>query len=204
MIQFHNGSVNAIAALPNGRFASAGEDGRIALWRPGEPTPERVLEGHTGPVVALAVSPDGSRLASASWDGTARVWPPNGGVPRVLTGHRGNVNGVAFLPDGRVATAGYDATLRIWPESGEPRVLTLPTPLNALAALPDGRLASGGGDGKLRIIGPDAASGGEVEITQTPVICSCRCGGRQPHRRRRRARCDRACSYRYARHRTRA
>jgi cytochrome c len=170
VIQFHTGSVNAVAVLPHGRFASAGEDGRIALWLPGASTPQRVLEGHTGPVVALAVSPDGAHLASASWDGTARVWPLDGGAPRVLTGHLGNVNGVAFLPDGRVATAGYDATLRLWPESGEPRILTMPTPLNALAPLPDGRLAAGGGDGKLRIVGPDGASGGEVEITQTPVI----------------------------------
>jgi cytochrome c len=170
VLQFHSDSVNAVAALPNGRFASAGADGRIALWRMGGSKPERVLEGHTAPIVALDVSKDGTRLASASWDGTARIWPLAGGEARVLTGHQGNVNGVAFLPDGGIATAGYDATLRVWADGeAAPRVVTLPTPLNTLAALPDGRLAVGGGDGRLRLVAPDGTVSEGVEITQTPV-----------------------------------
>src|SRR5262249_24915767 len=65
VLRFHEGAVNAVAYLPDGRVATAGEDGRIALWRPGEPQPVAVLEGHTAPVVSLAVSPDGKMLASA-------------------------------------------------------------------------------------------------------------------------------------------
>src|ERR671938_312844 len=38
VLRFHDGAVNAAAALPDGRFVTAGEDGRIALWRIGEPT----------------------------------------------------------------------------------------------------------------------------------------------------------------------
>ena len=104
-----------------GRFATGGEDVRIALWRPGRAEPDRVVEGHAGPIVGLAVSPDGTRVASASWDGTARVSPLRGEAPaRVLEGHQGNVNAVAFTPEGRVVTAGYDGTVRVWPASGEP------------------------------------------------------------------------------------
>src|SRR5215211_1715306 len=72
VLRFHDGAVNAVAYLRDGRVATSGEDGRIALWRPGEPQPATVLEGHAAPVVALALSGDGNTLASASWDHTAR------------------------------------------------------------------------------------------------------------------------------------
>src|SRR5262249_45428414 len=151
VLRFHDGAVNAVAYLPDGRVASSGEDARIALWRPGEPQPMAVLEGHTAPVVALAVSRDGTMLASASWDHTARLWPLAGGAPRVLEGYTQNVNGVAFTPDGRaVVTAGYDTTLRIWPlDNGAPTIVTLPVPLNALAVAPDGGIVAAGADGKV-------------------------------------------------------
>ena len=101
VLRFHDGAVNAVAILP---------DGRIVDQRRGRPhrdldtrgdAARAVLEGHKAPVVALAVSPDGRMLASASWDRTARLWPLDGGAPRVLEGHGDNVNGVAFTPDGR-------------------------------------------------------------------------------------------------------
>ncbi len=78
VLRFHDGAVNAVAILPDGRLVTSGEDARIAIWTPGAAQPARVLEGHTAPVVALAVSPDGRMLASASWDRTARLWPLDG------------------------------------------------------------------------------------------------------------------------------
>jgi cytochrome c len=101
VLRFHDDAVNAVALLRDGRAVTAGADGRIALWREGEPRPGTVLEGHTAPIVALGVSPDGAWLASAAWDNTVRLWPLSGGEPRVLEGHTQNVNGVAFTPDGK-------------------------------------------------------------------------------------------------------
>jgi cytochrome c len=172
VLRFHEGAVNAVAVLKDGRLATAGEDGRIALWRAGEERPERVLEGHQGPVVALAVSPDGATIASASWDRTVRLWPLAGGTPRVLEGHQQNVNAVAFAPDGRtLASAGYDATLRLWPLSGgAPAVITLPTPLNAVVIAPDGEIATAGADGKVYFLDTAGAQRHEVETGPTPVI----------------------------------
>jgi cytochrome c len=173
VLRFHEGAVNAVAFLKDGRLATAGEDGRIALWRAGEERPERVLEGHQGPVVALAVSPDGAAIASASWDRTARLWPLAGGAPRVLEGHQQNVNAVAFAPDGRtLASAGYDATLRLWPlrDGGAPEVVTSPTPLNAVAIAPDGEIAAAGADGKVYFLDAGGAPRGEVETGPSPVI----------------------------------
>ena len=183
VLRFHDGAVNAVAILPDGRVASAGEDGRIALWREGQAEPASVLEGHTAPIVALAVSPDGGWLASASWDGTARLWPLAGGVPRVLEGHRQNVNGVAFTPDGRgIVTAGYDETLRIWPLSGSPgevgrapsigtpAVVTMPAPLNGVAVARDGEIVAAGADGHVYFVRGDGAIAGAVEAQPSPII----------------------------------
>lgn len=170
VLRFHDGAVNAVAALPDGRFASASEDGRIALWRLGQTEPERVLEGHTGPVVGLAIAPDGS-LASAAWDGTARLWPLAGGAARVLEGHRGNVNAVAFLPDGRPVTAGADGTMRIWTREGEAAVTaTLPSALSAVAVTADGGIAAAGADATVRFLAEDGSTRGEVELGPAPVI----------------------------------
>ena len=105
--------------LRDGRAATAGADGRIAIWTSGKAEPDAVLEGHTAPIAALAVSPDGATLASASWDHTVRLWPLAGGAPRVLEGHTQNVNGVAFAPDGRtLVSVSYDQSVRIWPLVG--------------------------------------------------------------------------------------
>ena len=93
VLRFHEGAVNAVVFLRDGRVATSGEDARIAVWRPGDEKPMTVLAGHTAPVVGLAVSPDGRMLASAAWDHTARLWPLAGGAPRVLEGHQQAVNG---------------------------------------------------------------------------------------------------------------
>jgi cytochrome c len=173
VLRFHAGAVNAVAFLKDGRMATAGEDARIAIWRPGEEQPGTVLEGHKAPVVGLAASSDGAMLASASWDRTVRLWPLDGGAPRVLEGHQQNVNAVAFAPDGRtLVSAGYDATLRIWPlaAGGAPVVVTLPTPINAVAIAPDGEIATAGADGKVYFFDAAGAARGEVETGPAPVI----------------------------------
>ena len=172
VLRFHAGGVNAVALLPQNRVATAGEDGRIAIWAEPYGEPIEILTGHEGPVVALSSSADGTFLASAAWDGTARIWTLDGSVPpRVLSGHTGNVNGVGFLAGGEIATVGYDATMRIWPQTGAARVTTFPTAFNAMAVAPDGRLVLGGSDGMIRLVAPQT---GVVEasrsVSQTPVI----------------------------------
>nr|WP_210261267.1 c-type cytochrome [Enterovirga sp. DB1703] len=171
VLRFHEGAVNAVLALPGGRFATAGEDGRIALWQPGGGQPLQVEEAHKGPIVGLALSPDGGRIASASWDGTARLTPLSGGPARVFEGHQGQVNAVAFMPDGRLVTAGYDATLRIWPAGeGAPAIRTLPTPLNALAVGPGGEIVAGGADGVLRLLSTEDQALTELDLQTGPIL----------------------------------
>jgi len=173
VLRFHADAVNAVALLGGGRAATAGADGRIAIWSPGKTEPDTVLEGHTAPIVALAVSPDGATLASASWDHTVRLWPLAGGAPRVLDAHTQNVNGVAFSADGRaVISVSYDLSVRIWPLAGAqtPTVVSMPSPLNAVAAGADGEIAVGGADGKVYFLTAAGAVAGEVAAGPRPVI----------------------------------
>jgi len=172
VLRFHDGAVNAVAYLKDGRIVTAGADAHIAIWTPAKQQPDKILDGHTGPIAGVAVSPDGTILASASWDHTIRLWPLNGGEPRVLEGNAQNVNGVAFSPDGKsVISAGYDATVRIWPlEVGGGIVRNLPTPLNTVAVAPDGEIVAAGASGKVYFLSPKGDVLAEVEASPTPVI----------------------------------
>ena len=172
VMRFHDGAVNAVAWLKDGRIVTGGADAHIAIWTPGNPEPDKVLDGHSGPIAALAVSPDGTMLASASWDHTVRLWPLAGGAPRVLEGNSQNVNGVAFSPGGgELVSAGYDATLRIWRVSdGSVSVHNLPSPLNTVAVAPDGEIAAAGADGKVYFLSPQGELRGDVQASPTPVI----------------------------------
>ena len=173
VLRFHADAVNAVVLLRDGRAATAGADGRIAIWAPGKTRPDAVLEGHTAPIVALAVSGDGMTLASASWDQTVRLWPLAGGPARLLEGHTQNVNGVAFTPDGRaLVSVSYDQSVRIWPLTGAPAptVIAMPSPLNAVAVAGDGEIAAGGGDGRVYFLARDGTRSGDVAAGPRPVI----------------------------------
>jgi cytochrome c len=173
VLRFHADAVNAVVLLRDGRAATAGADGKIAIWNSGNAQPDTVLEGHTAPIAALAVSPDGATLASASWDHTVRLSPLAGGVPRVLDGHTQNVNGLAFAPDGRtLVSVSYDQSVRIWPLAGtaSATVVTMPAPLNAVAVGSDGEIATGGADGKLYFLTGAGVAAGEITAGPRPVI----------------------------------
>ncbi len=172
VMRFHDNAVNAVAWLKDGRIVTAGADAHIAIWTPGKPDPDTVLDGHSGPIAGLAVSGDGQWLASASWDHTVRLWPLAGGAPRVLEGNAQNVNGVAFTPDGRnLVSAGYDASLRIWRlADGGVSVHNLPTPLNSVAVAPDGEIVAAGADGKVYFLTPQGELRGDVQASPTPII----------------------------------
>ena len=173
VLRFHADAVNAVVLFKDGRSATAGADGRIAIWTAGKAEPDAVLEGHGAPISGLAVSPDGTLLASASWDQTVRLWPLAGGAPRVLEGHTQNVNAVAFSPDGHtLVSVSYDLSVRIWPLSGPSAatVVSIPSPLNAVAVGGDGEIAAGGADGRVYFLTGNGVRAGEVAAGPRPVI----------------------------------
>jgi cytochrome c len=172
VMRFHDGPVNAVALLKDGRIATAGGDAHIAIWTPGQQTPDQVFEGHSGPIVALAVSPDGKTLASASWDRTVRLWPLAGGPARVLEGHTQNVNAVAFSSDGaQILSAGYDGTIRIDQTSGEGvAVHSLGVPLNSIAVAFDGQMIAAGANGTVFFLSSRGEPLGDINVATSPII----------------------------------
>jgi WD40 repeat protein len=95
----------AMAFAPDGRLATACEDGTARIWDLTDPkAAPALLTGHRRRIVALAFAPDG-RLVTASDDGTARIWNLNHteATPVVLTG---GYKALAFAPDGRLVAAG--------------------------------------------------------------------------------------------------
>jgi cytochrome c len=171
VLRHHDGAVNAVAFLSDGRFLTGGEDGRIALWRAGAGLPERVFEAHRSPVVGLAVSPREDEVASASWDGTVRASPLAGGEARTYEGHAGNVNAVAYLPDGRIASAGYDGTVRVWSQApNEPPLVTgLGSPQNALVVGREGDVTAAGADGYLHFLDAGGKAAGSLSAGAGPI-----------------------------------
>jgi cytochrome c len=172
VMRFHDGPVNAVAWLKDGRIVTAGGDAHIAIWTAGKQSPDRVLDGHTGPIAAIAISPDGKMLASASWDRTVRLWPLAGGPSRVLEGNGQNVNGVAFSPDGtQVISAGYDGTIRIWQTADSTvSVHNLPSPLNSVITAPNGDIIAAGATGKVFFLSAAGELSAAVEAGTTPII----------------------------------
>ena len=168
----HDGTVRAVAVLPDGRVVSGGGDGRIRLWDPAVPDVGPVELGHHDAAVwAVAVLPDG-RVVSGGGDGRIRLWDP--AVPDVgpveLGHHDRWVVAVAALADGRVVSSGVDGRVRVWdpaaPNRGPVELGHYDAPVWAVAVLPDGRVASGCGDGRIRVRDLDTPDHGPVELGQ--------------------------------------
>jgi hypothetical protein len=148
------GKALGIAALPGGRFATAGYTTQLAeVWDAGTGQRLHQLRGHTGYVRCVAALP-GGLLASGNDDKTVRIWnAATGAHVSTLEGHTGTVFALAALPDGRLASGSEDKTIHLWNMATRARtyVLQHPNDVNALAVLDGGRLASGCNDSRVYI-----------------------------------------------------
>jgi WD40 repeat protein len=166
------GAAVGIAALPGGRFATAGGSANLVeVWDAGSGQRLYQLRGHTDIVYCVAALPKGL-LASGSGDKTVRIWDTaTGAFVAALEGHMGHKDAVyllAALPDYRLASVGRnEGIIRIWNVVTRActQVLKLtyqltprnPYPgygfrVNALVVLDGGRLAYGGSDDCIHIL----------------------------------------------------
>ncbi len=170
VLRFHDGAVTAAAFLPAGRLATAGQDGRVAIWDPDGTVPLRVTAEHGLPVGALAVSPDGSSLIAASWDGQLQRIDLSDGAVRLETAHRDRIAGLGMLPDGAVVTVGSDMRLALrGPHLDLRAAVDLPALPNGLAIAGD-RVAVVFADGSLRSFTPEGALLPERFLTDRPLV----------------------------------
>jgi WD40 repeat protein len=155
----HKGHENWVAGLAwtpdSTRFATAGHDSSIRVWKPGTTSPLAELEDHMGSVRALAFSPSGDRLASGGYDQSLRLWDvAKGALDGDPTPCDAQVRGLAFSPDGRTLFVG-EASHRIvsLPLAGAPKPKAFSGSaerLTCLCASPDGKaLFTAGEDGKV-------------------------------------------------------
>jgi WD40 repeat protein len=137
------------AVQPGGRLlASAGDDGRIALWDTAAGAPLRVLlDG--GAVAALAWAPDGRTLASAAGPAVA-LWDPRSGARLASLAAHAPITSLAFRPDGRtLAVACDDGLVELWAVATRALVATLAAPAagRGLVLAPDGAVDGALADG---------------------------------------------------------
>lgn len=145
-LRAHARAIHAIAALPDGRIATAGADGALRIWTIGAagwsllrdvPLSDAKLRG-------MAVSSDGQWLAVACGDGPVRMLDTLlFNESRTFGGHPGGALSVLFHPTKPVLlSGGKDGHLRVWNlKHDQGQLPALPahrSSIYALAAAPDG------------------------------------------------------------------
>ena len=173
VLRLHDGAVNAVAFLKDGRAVTAGEDARIGVWTAGAAGARcrarrawwadrrargvarrrharlGFVEPHHPPVAAhrgRAACARGQRAKRQRRRLYARR--PGGGQRRL-----------------RRDLAHLEAARR-----RRPAIATLPASLNAVVVAPDGEIVAAGADGKLYFLSLEDALRGSLEAAPTPVI----------------------------------
>lgn len=167
VLRFHVGAVTAVAALPHGWFATGGQDGRVAVWVPGERSPRITAETGAAPVVALVFVD--TMIAVAHRDGTVALMPLDGQSAQSFPAHRDRITGMGLLPDGSLVTVGLDLSFARWRDGQMVARADLPEIPNGLAVLDD-RVAVVFADGALRVFDAEGRPLPERFLSDRPLV----------------------------------
>jgi len=171
----HDDAVRAIIELPDGRFASAGDDAAMRIWVLESGARLATLRGHTGNIYALAVVNDDT-LVSGGDDETLRVWDTRtyAAVATIETPAR--VTALLRLTDGTLVSGHSGGVVRLsdWRRREVVGELCGRTDnVRGLAQLPDARLASASDDKTVRIWDVAARACVGVVTAPSPLHCCC-------------------------------
>jgi cytochrome c len=167
VLRHHAGAVSAVAVLPDGRIATGGQDGAVAIWAPGARAPSFASPQGRAPVVGLVAA--GNTVVAALRDGTLVRLPLDGAAPDSFTAHRDRIVGLGRLSDDTVVTVGADLSLSRW--QGERLVARadLPDLPNALAVVGN-RVAVAFADGALRLFDDQGRMLPERFLSDRPLV----------------------------------
>jgi cytochrome c len=148
----HQGNVNAVVFLPDGRIATAGYDATLRLW-PKDAGDPAVYQLPT-PLNGIAGAPDGE-LVAAGADGFVRILRPDGSIRAELETGPTPIIGLGLSPDGtRIAAASVGGSVALIDRAGAKLLFNLVgpgLPVWSIAFRPDGKeLLTGGSDRLVR------------------------------------------------------
>jgi cytochrome c len=169
-LRAHGGPVRALAAMVDGRLASAGFDSTIVVWDLTRGKAVRVLRLHDTAVNALVARPDGC-LVSGGEDSRIKVWCETAAA-ETLEGHTAAVAALAVSKDGAALISGsWDGTVRLWDRQGAGRVLAEhAAPVTSVALAADGASAvSASQDGAVRITRIDGTAPSQIFKIEVPI-----------------------------------
>jgi cytochrome c len=152
VLEGHQGNVNAVAFLPDGRIVSAGYDATLRVW-PSDGSATVILTLPT-PLNSVAATGDGE-IVIAGADGVIRLLRPDGAIRTVGEPERSPIIALALSPDERrIAAATIGGTVAILDRASGSTISRLVgpgLPVWSLAFRPDGReLLTGGNDRMIR------------------------------------------------------
>jgi cytochrome c len=152
VLQGHQGNVNGIAFLPDGRVVTAGYDATLRIW-PQDNGPPAIITLPT-PLNVVAAARDGE-IVVAGADGVVRILDARHQERAALESQPSPAIGLALSPDGkRIAAAAIAGTVAVIDRADAKVLFSLVgpgLPVWSLAFRPDGKeLLTGGGDRVVR------------------------------------------------------
>ncbi|KAF3933331.1 hypothetical protein ABW19_dt0202311 [Dactylella cylindrospora] len=100
-------------------FATAGEEGKVLLWKTNQQKPVGVLEGHQAEISTLQLTQgcesSESLLGSSSADGTIRIWKLDSRICLHVCNMQSPVSTMSFTADGKYLAAGaHNLSVMVW------------------------------------------------------------------------------------------